>query len=205
MSMKIALIGATGNVGQRLTKEATSRGHEVTAISRNPDPAKTPGAKGVALDLHDDNSLAEAIKGHDAAILSVRHQNTDITRVVWALRKAGLKRIAIVGGAASLMNDKNIRLIDTPGFPEAIAVEARPAANALDWLRKNADDLDWAFVSPSMMLGPGERTGKFRKGKHHLLVAEDGKSSISYEDLSVAVLDELETPSVHADRFTVGY
>ena len=101
--------------------------------------------------------------------------------------------------------DKGFNLIDTPGFPEAIAVEARPAANALDWLRKNADDLDWAFVSPSMMLGPGERTGKFRKGKHHLLVAEDGKSSISYEDLSVAVLDELETPSVHADRFTVGY
>ena len=86
-----------------------------------------------------------------------------------------------------------------------IAVEARPAANALDWLRKNADDLDWAFVSPSMMLGPGERTGKFRKGKHHLLTAEDGKSSISYEDLAVAIIDELETPTVHADRFTVGY
>ena len=203
--MKIALIGATGNMGQRLTKEATSRGHEVTAISRNPDPEKTPGAAGVACDLHDEDKLAGLIKGHDAVILSVRFQDTDIAKVVWAMRKAGLKRIAVVGGAASLMNQDNIRLIDTPGFPDFIAVEARPAANALDWMRKEAGDLDWAFVSPSMMLGPGERTGKFRKGKHHLLTADDGKSSISYEDLSVAILDELENPTVHGDRFTVGY
>ncbi len=103
------------------------------------------------------------------------------------------------------MNQDNIRLLDTPGFPDFIAVEARPAANALDWMRKEARDLDWVFVSPSMMLGPGERTGKFRKGKHHLLTAEDGKSSISYEDLAVAILDEVENPSVHGDRFTVGY
>ena len=203
--MKIALIGATGNMGQRLVKEATSRGHEVTAICRNPDPAKTPGVAAVACDLHDDDKLAEAIKGHDAVILSVTFKDNDISKVVWGMRKAGVKRIAIVGGAGSLMNENNIRLIDTPGFPDFVAVEAKPAAAALDWLRKNADDLDWAFVSPSMMLGPGERTGKFRKGKHHLLTAEDGKSSISYEDLAVAILDELETPTVHRDRFTVGY
>jgi putative NADH-flavin reductase len=203
--MKIALIGATGNVGQRLVKEATSRGHDILAISRHPDAAKGDKVETVACDLHDEDKLAQVIKDADAVILSVRFQDTDITKVVWAMRKAGQKRIAIVGGAASLMNQDNIRLIDTPGFPDFIAVEARPAAAALDWLRKEARDLDWAFVSPSMVLGPGERTGKFRKGKHHLLVAEDGKSSISYEDLSVAVIDELETPTVHGDRFTVGY
>jgi|WetSurMetagenome_2_1015567.scaffolds.fasta_scaffold67900_3 uncharacterized protein len=203
--MKIALIGATGNMGQRLVKEATGRGHEVIAISRNPDAAKGDKVTTVACDLHEEDKLAGIIKDADAVILSVRFQDTDVSKVVWAMRKAGKKRIAIVGGAASLMNQDNIRLLDTPGFPDFIAVEARPAAAALDWLRKEARDLDWAFVSPSMMLGPGERTGKFRKGKHHLLVAEDGKSSISYEDLSVAILDELENPSVHADRFTVGY
>lgn len=203
--MKIALIGATGNMGQRLVKEATSRGHDVIAISRHPDAAKGDKVTTVACDLHDEDKLASIIKGSDAVILSVRFQDTDITKVVWAMRKAGQKRIAIVGGAASLMNQDNIRLIDTPGFPDFIAVEARPAANALDWLRKEARDLDWAFVSPSMMLGPGERTGKFRKGQHHLLTAEDGKSSISYEDLAVAIIDELETPTTHGDRFTVGY
>jgi len=203
--MKIALIGATGNMGQRLVKEATSRGHEVIAVARNPDAAKGDKVTAVACDLHDEEKLAGIIKDADAVILSVRFQDTDVSKVVWAMRKAKKSRIAIVGGAASLMNQDNVRLIDTPGFPDFIAVEARPAANALDWLRKEARDLDWVFVSPSMMLGPGERTGKFRKGQHHLLVAEDGKSSISYEDLAVAILDELETPTVHGDRFTVGY
>jgi putative NADH-flavin reductase len=203
--MKIALIGATGNMGQRLVKEATSRGHDVTAIARNPDAAKGPKVSTIACDLHDDDRLAGALKGHDLVIVSVRYQDSDVTKVVSAARKAGIKRILFVGGAASLMNQDNVRLLDTPGFPDFIAVEARPAAAALDWLREKADDLDWVFVSPSMMLGPGERTGKFRLGQHHLLTAEDGKSSISYEDLSVAILDELEKPAHHRDRFTVGY
>ncbi len=203
--MKIALIGATGNVGTRLVAEATSRGHEITAISRAPEKLKGPKVTPVAVDLHDDDKLAAAIKGADAVIQSVRFQGSDPTKVVSAMRKAGVKRLVVVGGAASLMNADGVRLLDTPGFPEFIAVEARPAAAGLDWLRKEAGDLDWAFVSPSMMLGPGERTGKFRKGHNHLLTADDGKSSISYEDLSVAVLDELETPTVHGDRFTVGY
>ncbi len=203
--MKIALIGASGNVGQRLVKEATSRGHEVTAISRHPESVAGKGVTTLALDLNDEDKIAAAIKGHDAVILSVRFQDNDITKAIGAMRKAGLKRIGIVGGAASLMNADNVRLLDTPGFPDFIAVEARPAAAGLDWLRKDAGDLDWVFLSPSMMLGPGERTGKFRKGHNHLLTAEDGKSSISYEDLSVAMIDELETPTVHGDRFTVGY
>ena len=203
--MKIALIGATGNMGTRLLKEATDRGHEVTAISRSPEKLKGPKVTPVAVDLHDDDKLAAALEGADAVILSVRFQNTDPKKAISAVRKAGVKRLIVVGGAASLMNADNVRLLDTPGFPDFIAVEARPAAAALDWLKSDVKDLDWAFVSPSMMLGPGERTGKFRKGKDHLLTAEDGKSSISYEDLAVAIIDELETPTVHRDRFTVGY
>ena len=198
--MKIAIIGATGNVGQRLIKEASDRGHYVKAISRS-----ASGQDAMALDLHEVDRLAEAIKDADAVILSVRFQDTDPTKVVEAMRKAGKTRLGIVGGAASLMNQDNVRLLDTPGFPDFIAVEAKPAAEFLDWMRKNASDLDWVFISPSMMFGPGERTGKFRRGKHHLLTAEDGKSHISYEDFSIAMLDELENPTVHGDRFTVGY
>ena len=35
--MKIAVIGASGNAGARITAELASRGHTVTAIARNPD------------------------------------------------------------------------------------------------------------------------------------------------------------------------
>lgn len=33
---KIALIGASGNAGSRILKELSDRGHQVTAIARNP-------------------------------------------------------------------------------------------------------------------------------------------------------------------------
>lgn len=204
--MKIALIGATGNMGQRLCKEATGRGHEVTAIARTADNLKKLSAvTPVAADLADESRLAQAIRGHDAVILSVKFQDNDVKPVFRAMREAGVNRIAIVGGAASLKNAEGVRLLDTPGFPDFIKVEATPAAAALDWLKKDVTDIDWVFVSPSMFLAAGERTGKFRLGQDDLLVADDGKSSISYEDLSVAIVDELEAPKHHRTRFTVGY
>ena len=61
-------------------------------------------------------------------------------------------------------------------------------------------------ISPKrVVFGPGERTGKFRLGTEELLVAEDGKSHISYEDFAVAVVDEIEAPKHLRQRFTVGY
>ena len=37
--MKIAVLGAVGNVGSRVVTEALSRGHEVTAVIRDPSAA----------------------------------------------------------------------------------------------------------------------------------------------------------------------
>lgn len=204
--MKIALIGATGNMGQRLTAEALSRGHEVTAISRN--TIKLDAMEGVTrayADAQDVAALTRALDGADAAILSVKFQGNDARPAFDAVRAAGVERIAVVGGAASLYNADGVRLLDQPGFPDFIKPEATPAAAVLDWLKSDVDDIDWVFVSPSMMLGPGERTGKFRLGKDELLVDAEGNSAISYEDLAVAIIDELENPAHHRERFTVGY
>ena len=41
---KIALIGASGNTGACILQELSDRGHQVTAIARNPDKIATlPG------------------------------------------------------------------------------------------------------------------------------------------------------------------
>ena len=54
-------------------------------------------------------------------------------------------------------------------------------------------------------LEPGKRTGKFRLGKDDLIVDENGNSHISVEDYAVAMVDELENPKHHYERFTIGY
>ena len=203
--MKIALIGATGGVGSRVLKEATSRGHQVTAIARDVGKVEAgPGVTARAGDLSDRAKTAELLKGHDAVVLSVKHQGNDISDFLAAAEAAGVKRVLIVGGAASLLNAEGVRLLDTPGFPEFIKPEATPAAAALETVRKNTT-LDWSFISPSIFLNPGERTGKFRTGGDSVIFDDKGESKISHEDLAVAIVDELEIPKHIRQRFTVGY
>lgn len=203
--MKIALIGATGNVGQRIVTEALSRGHELTAIARSADTiAHQDGLAAVKADLTDKAAIGAALAGADVAILSVRFQGLDFAAALDAIRASGVKRLLIVGGAASLEVAPGQALIDTPDFPDFIKPEATPARAALLSLNDEAE-LDWTYLSPSVFFGPGERTRKFRLGGDELLTAEDGKSHISYEDYAVALLDEVETPQHSRRRFTVGY
>ena len=201
--MKIAIVGATGNVGQRLCAEALSRGHEVTAITRK--ESDVPGAvKFVKADVLDDDA-EKALSGHDAVIYSLRFNGFDFDKAIAAFRASDAPRLLIVGGAASLNAEPGgPALIDTPGFPEEVKTEAEPARQVLNRLKTEGAS-DWTFLSPSIMIGPGERTGKFRLGKDDVLKDAEGNSRISYEDFAVAMIDEVETPRHQGERFTVGY
>lgn len=203
--MKIALIGATGNAGQRILKEAGDRGHEVIAIARNVEAV--PQSAGVTprqADLTDSGAIAEALSGADVAVLSVRFQGLDFDQALDAVKQSGVPRLLVVGGAASLRNEQGQVLLDAPDFPDFIKPEATPARAALDRL-KQEQELDWTFLSPSMFFGPGERTGSFRLDKDNLLTDTQGKSHISYEDYAIALVDEIEQPKHSRQRFTVGY
>jgi len=201
--MKIAMVGATGNVGQRLCAEALARGHEVTAIARKEGDIPT-GANFVKADVIGVGA-EEALKGHDAVIYSLRFNGLDFDKAIAAFRACAAPRLLIVGGAASLnAAPGGPALIDTPGFPEEIKIEAEPARQALDKLKASKTS-DWTFLSPSIIIGPGERTGKFRLGKDEVLKDPEGNSRISYEDFAVAMIDEVETPKHQGERFTVGY
>ena len=68
-----------------------------------------------------------------------------------------------------------------------------------------ASSIDWTYFSPAGFFEPGERTGKFRSGKDDLISDATGKSSISFEDYAIALVDELEKPQHHKARFTIGY
>ncbi len=66
-------------------------------------------------------------------------------------------------------------------------------------------EVDWAYLSPAALLTPGERTGNYRLGDDELLVDAEGNSTMSMEDLAVALLDEAERPKHHRTRFTAAY
>jgi putative NADH-flavin reductase len=203
--MKIAVIGASGNAGSRITAELGRRGHAVTAIARNPGKiASQANVTAVAGDVLDQAGLARLLAGHDAAVSSVHFLDSDPVRLIAAARDSKVGRYLVVGGAGSLEVAPGVQLVTTPGFPVAYKAEAEKGGAFLDLLRAEKE-LNWTFLSPSALFTAGQRTGKFRLGTDQLLTAEDGKSWISFEDFAVALADEIERPVHIRQRFTVGY
>jgi uncharacterized protein len=203
--MKIAVIGASGNAGSRITAELAARGHAVTAIARNPEKiAKLAGVVPTKGDASDEAGLAQLLRGHDAAISSIHFLASDPAKLIGAAKASGVGRYLVVGGAGSLEVAPGVRLVTTPGFPAQYKAEAEKGAAFLDLLRQEKE-LNWTFLSPSALFAPGERTGRFRLGTDQLLTGADGKSWISFEDFAVALADEIERPAHIRRRFTVGY
>ena len=203
--MKIAVIGASGNAGSRISAELARRGHSVTAIARNPGKiARQANVTPTEGDVMDQAGLARLLTGHDAAISSVHFLASDPVKLIGAAKESKVGRYLVVGGAGSLEVAPGVRLVTTPGFPVAYKAEAEKGAAFLDLLRAEME-LNWTFLSPSALFVAGQRTGKFRLGTDQLLTAADGKSSISFEDFAVALADEIERPAHIRRRFTVGY
>lgn len=212
--MKIALIGASGFVGGALLKEATQRGHSVTAIVRNPAKvAANSGATAVKGDVNDVKQLAAQLAGHDVAISAfnggwgdpdIYNKHLAGSRAIVAAAKQAGVRLIVVGGAGSLLAPDGSQIVDSPEFPAAYKDGARAARDALAELRKESG-LEWSFVSPAAHIAPGERTGKFRLGGDEPVLDAKGESHVSVEDLAVAILDEAEKPKHTGRRFTLGY
>ena len=210
--MKIALIGANGTVGQRILQEALTRGHQVTAIVRDPSRMTNKNEKlsVVTSDILAGENFSNVISGHDVVISAYgpahgqEHTMKTVTQaLITSVKQAGVKRLLVVGGAGSLEVAPGLKLVNAPNFPEAWKAVALAAAEALEDYR-NAD-LDWTYFSPAAMFQPGERTGTFRIGTDQLVVDEKGESHISTEDYAIAMLDEVENPRFIRKRFTIAY
>jgi putative NADH-flavin reductase len=209
--MKIALVGATGMIGQRVLTEASARGHDVTAISRNPSSTNN-AARTVAADATDSAALESAIRSHDAVISAIgpsRAAAADViveaTRALAAAcTRADVRRVIVVNGAGSLAVQPGVELLSTPDFRSDWRPVALAHREALEIWRR-VKELDWTVVSPAALIEPGERRGKYRIGHNDLLVDENGKSHISAEDFAAGIVDELETNSHIGERITLGY
>ncbi|RKF49531.1 NAD(P)-dependent oxidoreductase [Paraburkholderia fungorum] len=211
--LKIALFGATGTIGSRIAAEAARRGHQVTALARNPArvPADVANVKAAQADLLDAASVSAAVRGHDAVASAYAPPHGDpavLSQATHALvdgvRAAGVKRLVVVGGAGSLEVAPGKQLVDTDGFPDAYKAVALAHRDAFDYYR-GISDLDWTFFAPAALIAPGERTGKFRTGANSLIADAEGNSRISAEDYAIAFVDELEQGRFVRQIATVAY
>ena len=212
---RITVLGGTGYAGHHIVTEAAARGHEVTSYSRSEPTEKVDGVTYVAASVLNENVLAEAVAGADVVFetISPRGEMADelegvVARLIALAADAGV-RLGVLGGAGSLrVAPEGPRLVDTGVMPEEILPEVHTGIALLEALQKAPAELSWFYVSPAGGFGayaPGERTGQYRVGEDVLLVDDSGESRLSGQDLAVAVVDEIEHPAHHRERFHVAY
>src|SRR5258707_14706816 len=178
IKMNVVLYGATGNSGQRILKELTNRGHEVTAVARN--TSKVPSTvKAVKDDLSSVEAIASIIAGADVVVSAYAppQDNTDALlgvteRQIAAVKKAGTARLIVVGGAGLLEVAPGVTLIASGYLPEAYLPIAKSHEKALGILK--GSDVNCIYVSPGGFFEAGKRTGKVPPGHNNPIAHEEG-------------------------------
>jgi len=212
--MKIGIISANGNAGRAIYWEAMKRGHEVTAIVRNPKKAEDLFGSEAAIlakdafDLTKEDLIAfDAIVNAFATEPAKAYLHVDLAAKLVALfRESDSPRLVFILGAGSLLTgeDKHLFVEDIreiPGHEEWIGI---PEYQWKEWLfLKEVNNVNWVGVSPSATFEPGENKG-IVLGKDELLLASDGASHTTTGTMAAAILDEIEHPFHHQERFTVG-
>ncbi|VFT56281.1 3-beta hydroxysteroid dehydrogenase [Pseudomonas aeruginosa] len=183
--MKIALIGATGHVGHYFLNEALLRGHTVSALVRDPGKlAARDGLNVVQADVSDPAQVASAVAGHEVVIsafnggwgsadLRARHA-AGSQAILDGVKRSGVPRLLVLGGAGSLEIAPGQRLVDSPEFPEqwkqgALGGRRRPRPAA----RRATTGL--GVPQPGDAPRTGQRSGKFRLGGDQVLFRRQGR------------------------------
>lgn len=216
--MKVALIGASGFVGSAILNELLQRGHQVTAIVRNPEKIKpAQNVSVIKANVLNQSEVEDAVKGHEAVISAYNAGWTNpnlyneflkgAQAIQAGVKKSEIKRFIVVGGAGSLFIADGVQLLETPQFPKEFRAGASAARDYLNIL-KNEKELDWTFLSPAIEMHHGTsgiRKGTYRTGLDNPVFDANNKSVISVEDTAVAIVDELENSKHIRQRFTVAY
>jgi hypothetical protein len=209
---RIVVFGVTGYAGGHITAELLDRGHAVVGVAR--DTTQVAARERVEVrpgSFYDAAFRAQAIHGADAVVVALPAHPADgpdlETAIPELLEALAGARLGVVGGAASLLATEGGPLV-LDSLPEEYKPEAEAHARVLDALKRANTTVDWFYLSPAASFGSwnaGEKTGRFRLGTDVLITDADGNSEISGADYAVAFVDEIEKPTHHRARFTVGY
>jgi uncharacterized protein YbjT (DUF2867 family) len=197
--MRVLVIGATGNLGTEVVRQALEAGHDVTGLARNPSAIaiEHDSLRVTSGDVKDAASLEQAIADQDAVIscLGTKDRKDSTLRsdgarsTIAAMREHGVKRLIVfsafgVGDSAAQLKRKSFlfgRIIQ----PLLLKAPFEDMAKMEEEVR--ASGLDWTIVRPSAL------TKKAATGAVKAAV-EDGETvggSIPYADVASFMVEQL--------------
>ena len=199
--MKLIVLGATGGTGLEIVRQATEKGHSVTALVRSPDRLKQfldqiTVKQG---DLLNSTNLQRVIQGHDAIISAfgprVPVSKADATllhRFAIALTSAMLQtevRRVVVESVAFLFKNSIFPpayLLGRLLFPRTVS-----DASAMELVFVHSE-LDWTMVRPPELTDK-PHSGKYRMREGHLPLFG---FKISRADVADFMIKAVENPSL---------
>jgi hypothetical protein len=217
---KIIVFGAGGRAGKAIVAESVRRGHTVVCVVR--DPGRHPGLAGLgqevsvsAGDLTDAGSVASVMAGVPGEVAAVVNAVAPFTATPDSVEGfdadyyvglvENLSRIAkdracrvVEIGLFAMLRTGDLRLYqDEVAFPAYLRPFAVARLRGLNAWRDQASDVDWLVLTPPPRLSPDARTaGGYRLGDDVLDTTTTAKL-FSYPDLALAVVDQIDAPTVH--------
>jgi putative NADH-flavin reductase len=169
--MRVAVLGASRGVGLALSRMALARGHEVTAVARNPAVIRLshPKFSVVSGDIRNQASIEVGIAGHDAVCVCIGVSPTfrpvdvfsqGMVNVLAAMQKTpAMKVVSVTGIGAGDSRGHGGFIYDRIVQPLLLKTiyEDKDRQEAL----LKASGVDWLIVRPSMLTnGPDTRRYK---------------------------------------------
>ena len=195
---RLLIVGATGGTGRQLVAQALERGHQVTALVRNPSKLTIEHAQLTVIhgDVLDYPSVEAAMRGQEAVVSALGHKRflyptrilSDGTRNI--LRAMETNRVSRLVCATSLgIGDSAGRLglyftlftipVVLPFYFWDKARQERMIAES---------NVEWVIVRPGM-LNNADKRGRFRHGSK--IGNPLGTVRISRADVADFMLDQL--------------
>jgi uncharacterized protein len=211
---RITVLGGNGYAGAALVAEARMRGHEVTSVSRSAPVSPVDGVDYVEGSVLDADVLDRVLEGRDVVVSALSPRGDMAGKVEGVVadlvsRLSGTPtRLGYIGGASSLLTEEGgptLWEVSKDHLPDEVRPEVQTGLDTFAMLQQSPESLDWFYVSPPEEFGSWlgtPSTGSYTLGGDVLLRNADGVSTISADDLALAIVDEIETPAHHRRRFT---
>ena len=172
--MKVLVTGATGFTGNHLARHLAAKGHEVFALARNPDRARTlgPGVSVVRGDLLNRESLKAACDGIDvvyniAALYRQAGLPKETYRDVNARAVGWLIEAAAAGGVKRVVHCSTVGVHGDVQKPPANEDAPLRPGDVYQWTKLEGESvareaagrtrIELAIARPSGIYGPGDR------------------------------------------------
>jgi NADH dehydrogenase len=162
--MQVLLIGGDGFVGRHLARELDERGHDVTSLSRDPDPSVLPaGVDTVSGDVTEQASIEPACAGMDAVVnlvaLSPLFTPDGGEEMHEVIHLGGTENVVAAAEAAGV--DRIVQLSALGADSRGATHYIRAKGRAEEVVRNS--DLEWVIFRPSVVFGEGGEFVGFTK------------------------------------------